>query len=106
MRNNKTHSLRNLLAKNRQAQNKHFKAQFKAFNRYLKTHIATASMVADATGIPHKNITRYKRKLEKAGQLIEVERRLCQVTGFGAWYLSTNPELINYINKSSNTDKI
>lgn len=66
--------------------------QLQRFYNYLQNHIATASMVADATGIPQKCLTRYKRDLEKAGRLWEVKRTLCQKTGFKAFYLTTNPD--------------
>ncbi len=48
-------------------------------------------MIADATGIYQKNICRYKRDLEKAGRLWEIEKRTCKKTGFRAWYLTTDP---------------
>ena len=60
---------------------------------YLKQYTATASMVAKATGIPQKSICRYKRYYEKLGLLYEVEKKLCKITGFRAWYLTTNPDL-------------
>lgn len=60
---------------------------------YLKNHTATASMVEEATGIKQKNICRIKREYEIQGLLYEVERRLCQLTGFRASYLTTNKEL-------------
>jgi hypothetical protein len=66
--------------------------QLQTIFKYLEEHIATASMVADATGIYQKNICRYKRDLEKAGRLWETEKKLCKKTGFKAWYLTTNPE--------------
>ncbi|MCT3777163.1 hypothetical protein HZQ64_09090 [Elizabethkingia anophelis] len=69
-----------------------FESQFKTIFHYLQHHIATASMIAEATGIPQKNICRYKRDLEKAGRLWEIEKRKCKVTGFEAWYLTTNPD--------------
>lgn len=65
--------------------------QLKTIFLYLEEHIATASMVADATGIYQKNICRYKRDLEKAGRIWEVEKKPCKKTGFKAWYLTTNP---------------
>jgi hypothetical protein len=68
------------------------KSQLKTIFLYLWEHIATASMVSDATGVPQKCITRYKRDLEKAGQLWEIEKKYCQKTGFLAWYLTTNPD--------------
>lgn len=65
--------------------------QLQTIFHYLSENIATASMVADATGIYQKNICRYKRDLEKAGQLREIEKKNCEKTGFKAWYLTTNP---------------
>ena len=66
--------------------------QEKAFFQYLENHVATASMVSEETKIPQKCLTRYKRKYEKAGRLWEVKRTYCALTGFMAWYLTTNPE--------------
>ena len=75
----------------RQGKDTDFKSQLETIFQYLQEHIATASMVSAATGIPQKNICRYKRDLEKAGQLWEIEKKLCKHTGFKAWYLTTNP---------------
>ena len=75
----------------RQGQDTDFQTQFKTIFHYLQEHTATASMVSDITGIPQKNICRYKRDLENAGRLWETEKKLCQLTGFQAWYLTTNP---------------
>lgn len=76
----------------RQGKDTDFKSQLKTIFQYLQEHIATASMVSAATGIPQKNICRYKRNLEKAGRLWEIEKKLCKKTGFKAWYITTNPE--------------
>lgn len=70
--------------------NKHFN-QLQTIFQYLQVEVATASMVSEATGIYQKNICRYKRDLEKAGLLFEVEKRTCKTTGFKAWYLTTDP---------------
>lgn len=59
--------------------------------QYLLTEVATASMVSDATGVPQKSFTRYKRDLEKSGILWEVDKKACKRTGYKAWYLTTNP---------------
>lgn len=67
--------------------------QIKTIFQYLYNHTATASMVAASTGIPQKCITRYKRDLEKKGLLYEVEKKLCLLTNFKAFFLTTNPEL-------------
>lgn len=76
----------------RQGKNKHFENQLKTIFQYLENHIATSSMVELATGVPQKNICRYKRDLEKAGRLWEIEKKKCKRTGFRAWYITTNPE--------------
>jgi len=87
----------------KQDKDKTFKNQIQTIFHFLQEHVATASMVSDATGIPQKNICRYKRDLELTGRLWEIEKKLCKKTGFRAWYLSTNPEhkpkhLINQLN--------
>ena len=83
----------------RQGKDTDLKSQLKTIFQYLQEHIATASMVSAATGIPQKNITRYKRDLEKAGRLWEIEKKLCEKTGFKAWYLTTNPEQAPFNNQ-------
>lgn len=69
-----------------------FQNQMQIVFEYLKKHTATASMVEAATGIKQKNICRYKRELEKAGVLWEVVEKPCQITGFDAFYLTTDPQ--------------
>lgn len=71
-----------------------FGKQLKTLFQYLQNHIATASMIAKATGIPQKNICRYKRDLEKAGLLWEVEKKKCKETGFRAWYITANSDFL------------
>jgi len=83
----------------RQGQDTDFKSQLKTIFQYLQKYIATASMVSDATGVPQKNFTRYKRDLEKAGRLWEIEKKLCKKTGFKAWYLTTNPKKAPFNNQ-------
>lgn len=77
---------------NSQNKDKEFNTQLKTIFQYLFENTATASMLADATGVYQKNICRYKRDLEKAGKLWEVEKGICKKTGFKAWYLTTNPD--------------
>lgn len=69
-----------------------FLPQLNRFYEYLKTETVTATMAAVILGIPQKNICRYKRSLEKEGRLWETKFDRCPVTGFEAWYLTTNPE--------------
>jgi hypothetical protein len=77
---------------NGQGKFKQFQNQKKTIFEYLKQCTATASMVTDATGVPQKSICRYKRDLEKQGLLYEVEKKLCSLTGFRAWYLTTDQD--------------
>ena len=65
----------------------------KTIFEYLQNHTVLASMLAEATNIPQKSICRYKRDLERKGLLCEVEKKLCLLTNFKAWFLTTNPEL-------------
>lgn len=74
-----------------QDEDTHAKNELQTIFLYLKDHVATASMVTEVTGVPQKNICRYKRDLEKQGRLWEVEKKRCKKTGFKAWYLTTDP---------------
>ena len=76
----------------RQGEVKHFKNQLQTIFEFLKENTATASMVTEYTGVPQKSICRYKRDLEKQGLLYEVEKRHCKLTGFRAYYLTTNQD--------------
>ena len=82
-----------------QAKNTNYSSELKTIFHYLKQNTATASMISLATNIPHKNICRYKRDLENAGLLKEVEKKRCEKTTFKAWYLTTNLNLINIDNQ-------
>ena len=74
----------------KQGKDKHQQKQVKTIFEFWQNHIATASMVSNATGVPQKNICRYKRDLEKAGQLFEISKTICAHTGYRAWYCTTN----------------
>ena len=89
MENNNIPPVNNLLLQN---EGNNRATQLQTIFLYLKENNATASMVADATGIYQKNICRYKRDLEKAGKLWETEKTVCKKTGFKAWYLTTDPQ--------------
>jgi len=62
--------------------------QLQTILQFLRTQVATATMVSAATGVPQKNLCRYKRDLEKAGQLAEVKKGICPVTKFRAWFIT------------------
>lgn len=100
----RTHSLN---AKGDLQSNKYteFHQQEKIFKEYLKKNTATSSMVSDATGIAQKNLCRYKRWLEDSGELVEVFHGKCQSTGFPAWYLSTNEDLIKSVRNQKENQK-
>jgi len=76
-----------------QGKDRVFENQLKTIFHYLTENTATASMVSECTGIPQKNICRFKRDLELSGRLKEIEKKHCKITGFRAWYLTTNPLL-------------
>jgi hypothetical protein len=79
---------------NSQSKDNKFKTELKTIFEYLKENVCTASMLSEATGVKQKNICRYKRDLEKSGLLAEVYKSYCKLTGFKAYYITTNPELI------------
>ena len=64
--------------------------QIKTIFHYWQNHIATNTMVSEATGVPQKNICRYKRDLEQLGLLAEVKKGYCEITNHLAWYITTN----------------
>jgi hypothetical protein len=76
-----------------QSKDNQFKTELQTIFNYLKENIATASMVSEVTGIKQKNICRYKRDLECNGALKELYKTNCKVTGFKAWYITTNTQL-------------
>lgn len=91
MKNNFKSSTRQIEAPQFNKRTTCFGTQLQTVINYLESHTATASMVSEATGIPQKNICRYKRELEKNQRLWEVELGRCLKTGYLAWYLTTNP---------------
>jgi hypothetical protein len=97
MRTNKSNS-RKSFEKGQGKSNK-IKNQKKTIFSYLQHNVATATMVYEATGVPQKCITRYKRDLELQGLLYEVEKKECKISGFKAWYLTTNQDLFPQSNQ-------
>lgn len=69
----------------------YFDAQLKQLYEYLKDKAVTASFAERETGIKQKNITRFKRILEKKGQLKEVKKVFCPITRHLAWEITTDP---------------
>lgn len=66
---------------------------------FLKYNVGTNTMISKATGISRSSICRAKRDLEQKGLIFEVERKSCKITGFPAWYLTANKELIQNRNR-------
>lgn len=83
-----------------QNKNKHIKTELITIFEYLEKNVCTASMLSDATGIKQKNITRYKRDLEKQNLLREVYKDYCKLTGFKAWYITAKPDLLPKSNQT------
>ena len=77
----------------RQSKDNTHEAQKKIVFDYLLLHVASASMVTDATGVPQKNVTRYKRNYEQDGKLQQIKKDRCKITGRYVWYLTTNKDL-------------
>ena len=75
---------------NMQGKDKAVKNQLQTIFQYLSKHVVTATMLSEATGVPQKNICRYKKDLEKRGLLMEIEKKYCKKTGFRAWYITTD----------------
>ena len=90
MENNQSFNPRNLL--NRLSKDTIPPTQLQTIFYYLQDHIATASMVSYETGIPRRSICRYKRELEQADLLWEITKTRCEITGYKAWYLTTDPD--------------
>lgn len=91
---------------NRHNKDKFYRNQLHTVYSYLQNHIATATMVSEATGIPQKCICRYKRYLEKLGLLWEVKIGYCQITGYTASYLTTNLKIQNNQSNYPYLDKL
>ena len=70
----------------------------KVFFDYLQENTATCSMVSEATGLKQKNLCRYKVELQRNNLLWEVDFRPCDLTGFKAQWLTTNPDNVPPIN--------
>jgi len=90
---NLTHSLINNSITDKFTNYKDEISEIQIIFEYLKTNLATATMLEFATGIHQKNICRHKRQLEIQGKLFEVKHDHCKITGKPAWYLSTDENL-------------
>lgn len=80
-----------LLTKQHKDNQKRHRNQLKRFYRYLQNNTVTCSMASRALRIPQKCLTRYKRRLELSGNLWEVKKQACCITGYPAMYLTTDP---------------
>lgn len=92
--NNSNQSQASGLSNLNNATDKSYANQKTYYFNYLKKHVATNSMVTAKTGIPQKNLTRFKRQFEKEGLLFEVFKGLCKKTKHRATYLTTSIELL------------
>lgn len=68
------------------------KAQKKRFYNYLKRQTVSCTMASKALRIAQKCLTRYKRQLEENGNLWQVKKSKCKITGRWVWYLTTDPD--------------
>lgn len=74
-----------------------FDGELKLVRAYLTTRIATATMCSVDLGIYRPNLCRYVAELTKQGLLSIVCVSKCEITGFKAGYLTSNPDLIERI---------
>lgn len=72
----------------------YFQDEKQRFLKFLERNTATCSMASKATGIPHKNLCRYKQMLFDEGLIVELFKTKCRVTGRPANYLTANPGFI------------
>lgn len=68
------------------------------FYEYLMEHTCTCSMAAEVLGIKQKNLCRYKKELQDNNLLWEVDFKPCELTGFTAQWLTTNPDNVPPVN--------
>jgi len=94
MEDNHTSSPRNL--QSRLSKDTTPPTQLQTIFSYLQDHIATGSMISNETGVPRRSICRYKRELEQAGLLWETDKTKCEITGYKAWYLTTDPSQVPF----------
>lgn len=71
----------------------HFINQLKRTELYFRDFAATRYMAAVDTGISIQNICRYVDVLRDSKKIAVVKIDHCQISGFKAEYLTTNPEL-------------
>jgi hypothetical protein len=69
-------------------------------NAYFSTRIATAKMAETELGIPEHRVTTYKTKLLKSGELVNISKARCLLSGRSVWWFTTSPELIKKNTKS------
>ena len=74
--------------------NQHRSNEITIYYEYLQGHVVTNSMASEALSIQQKNLCRYKADLQKANLLWEVYYRRCDITGFKAAWLTTDPRQI------------
>lgn len=78
----------------------------KLFSIALKYVTTTKKAVCLAFDIPIENACRYKRALEKDGNLVQsIDEVICPITGRSAHLLSTNPKVFSKLLKS-NTNQL
>lgn len=73
---------------------KNYQADKLAVTKYLADKEATATMVSVELGIYRPSMCRIKRELEKMGLLHETRIGICEVTGFRAAFLTTDPKKV------------
>lgn len=80
----------------------YFNAEKQRFLSFLERNTATTTMASRLTGIPQKNLCRYKKMLFDDGLIVELFKTKCRITGRVAAYLTANPEFMAKIKHRNN----
>jgi hypothetical protein len=64
------------------------------FLNYLKTRMSTARMIEIALKMECHDVTRLKTMFLKTGQVINLSKSPCKVTGRSVWWFTADPELL------------
>lgn len=76
------------------SKNRGEESQLQYLFNFLQGRVTTAQDAAEKTGIPLKNLCRYKRILEQSGKLWVLYFKPCPVTGHLAGYITTDPKKV------------
>jgi hypothetical protein len=68
--------------------------KLQAFCKFILVKPATSRMIERHLGLTCDEVTMYKAKLFRSGQLVNLKKRPCKLTGRVMLYMTTNPKLV------------